>query len=182
LILTSLVLACGVGLAVWIVGMPRSWTVDYDRARYYEIRRAIDADPRHLLGRPFDEASRRLRLEDVPWDDIAFQSEPGSVRLYHFRGFSLVVTLRSLPAGIPPDRQGPWAPTDEELSRPRVLWLAHQYPVLQIDGVGDRKERMRRLWKLVEEECERINAEMQRKRRTNDRGAEIGADSQSTGP
>lgn len=163
LVLTPLVLACGVGFALWIVGLPLSWTADYDRARYAEIRRAIDADSQHLLGQPFDEVSRRLRLEDVPWDDVTFQ-EPCTVRLYHFRGFSLVVTVTSLPAGIPPARKGPWAPTDEELSRPSVLWLAYQYPALQIDGIGDRKERMRRIWKRVEEECARINAEMQRKR------------------
>jgi hypothetical protein len=174
LVLTSLFVACGIGLAVWIVGLPLSWTADYDRVRYAEIRRAIDADPQHLLGQPFDEVSRRLRLEDVPWADIAIQQASDMVRLYHFRCFSLEVTLECLPAGIPPGRRGPWAPTDEELRRPGVLWLAHQYPSLRIDGVGDRKERMRRFWKHVEEECERINAEMQRKWRTNSRSLPTG--------
>ena len=46
-----------------------------------------------------------------------------------------------------------------------VLWLAYQYPFVRIDGIRDGKERMRRYWKIVEEECERINAEMERKRK-----------------
>jgi hypothetical protein len=63
-----------------------------------------------------------------------------------------------------------------------VLWLAHQYPFVRIDGVSDRKERMRRFWKVVEEECERINAEMERERQRNGRGADGKADSQSPDP
>jgi hypothetical protein len=45
-----------------------------------------------------------------------------------------------------------------------VLWIASQLPFPSFDGIGDRKERMRRLWKDVEEQCERINAEMRRRR------------------
>jgi hypothetical protein len=32
-------------LAVWRIGLPLSWTADYDGARCNHIRRAIDADP-----------------------------------------------------------------------------------------------------------------------------------------
>ena len=179
-VFTVLFVACGIGLALWSLGLPLSWTADYDRERHAEIRGAIDADPQHLLGKPFDEVSRKLRLEDVPWDDIALQREPGMVRLYHFRGFSLDVTLERLPAGITPDRKTPWTATGEDLDRHGVLWLAHQYPSVRVDGVGDRKERMRRFWKVVEEECERINAEMERERQGNGRAADGKADSQDS--
>ena len=171
--------ACGIGLALWSPGLPLSWTADYDRERYTEIRRAIDADPQHLLGKPFDEISRKLRLEDIPWDDIAIQQEPGMVRRYHFRGFALDVTLERLPAGITPDRKMSWTATGEELDRHGMLWLAHQYPCVRIDGVSDRKERMRRFWKEVEEACEDINAEMERERQRNGRRADGKADSQN---
>src|SRR5262249_52428842 len=143
-VLTFLFIACVVGLALMTLGLPLSRTADYDRGRYREIRRAIDADPQQLLGKPFDEISRKLRLEDVPWDDIAVQQEPGMVRRYHFRGFALDVTLQRLPPGITPESKTPWTASGEELDRHGVLWLAHQYPVVRIDGVSDREERMRR--------------------------------------
>jgi hypothetical protein len=100
------------------------------------------------------------------------------VRRYHFRGFALDVTLQRLPPGITPESKTPWTADHEELVRHGVLWLAHQYPVVRIDGVSDREERMRRFWKEVEEECERINAEMQRQRQRNGRGADSRTDPQ----
>jgi hypothetical protein len=142
-----------------------SWTADYDGKRYTQIRRAIDADPKHLLGKSLDEISRKLRLEDVPWDDAACQQEPGMYRIYHFRGFALHVTLERLPAGMTPDSRTPWTSTGNELERHGVFWLAHQYPCLKIDGISDGKERMKRYWKAIAEECERINAEMQKRGR-----------------
>jgi hypothetical protein len=169
---TSLFVACGFWLAVRTLGSLPYWTTDYDRGRYIEISRAIDADPRQLVDRRFDEVSRTLRLEDVPWDDVALQSEPGSVRLYHFRGFSLEIMLGRYPPEITPDDKAPWSISVEELNRRGVLWTAHQPPWLQIDGIADRKERMRRFWRDVEESCKRINAEMERKRRGVDQGAD----------
>jgi hypothetical protein len=174
-VFTLLFVACGIGLALWslgLLGLPAEWTADYDGERYTEIRRAIDADPQHLLGKPFDEISRKLRLEDVPRDDAAVQQEPGMFRIYHFRGFALYVTLERLPAGITPGRRTPWTSTGEELERHGVLWLAHQYPFVRVDGISDGKERMRRFWKAVEEECARINADMERQRQGNSRGAD----------
>jgi hypothetical protein len=165
LVLTVLFVACGFGLALWSLGFPVSWTADYDGKRYTQIRRAIDADPQHLLGKSFDEISRKLRLEDVPWDDAAVQQEPGMYRIYHFRGFALHVTLECLPAGITPNSRAPWTSTGEELERHGVLWLAHQYPCITIDGISDGKERMKRYWKAIDEACERINAEMRKRGR-----------------
>jgi hypothetical protein len=86
------------------------------------------------------------------------------VRAYHFRGFALYVTLRRLPPGIAPDDKTPWTSSGEELERHGVLWLAHQYPCVKIDGISDGKGRMKQFWKQVEEDCQRINAEMQQKR------------------
>lgn len=171
-----LVVACGVGLDLWRTGLPLSWTADDDRGRYAEIRSAIDADPRQLVNRRFDEVVRTLRLEDVPWDDVALQQLPGTVRLYHSRSFSLEISLGSRPPGITPECQGRWAASPEELNRHGVLWTTSQAPRLRIDGVGDRKERMRRFWRDVEESCKRINAEMERKRGNCDQGAADQAD------
>ena len=161
---TLLFVACGIGLAVWSLGLPVSWTADYDRERYHQIRRAIGADPEHLLRTPFDDFSRKLRLEDVPWDDAAWKHEPGMFRIYHFRGFALYVTLHRLPAGITPVGPTPWTLWSDELEGHGVLWLAHQIPVVRIDGVSDAKERMERYWKDVDEEFKRVNVEMRKSR------------------
>ena len=165
LVLALTFVGSGIGAALWSSGLPLSWTADYDKERYTEIRRAIEADPRHLLGKPFDEVAKAFGLDDVPWDDVAFQQPSGMARVYHFRGFALYVTLEALPAGVTPGREKTRALTPEELQRPSVLWLAHQDPSVQIDGIRGRKERMERYWKLINEECERINAEMDRNRR-----------------
>ena len=148
---------CEIGFEMWRQGFPLSCTADYDRVRYDEIRWAIDADPKHLLGTSFDEFSRQMRLDAVPWDDAAIQQEPGMFRIYHFRGFALYVTLSRLPPGTPPDTRVPMRARGQELDHHEVLWFAHQYPYVIIDGVSEGKERMRRYWKAYDDECERIN-------------------------
>ena len=165
LVLTLLFVVSGIGLALWSLGLPLSWTAGYDRERYAQIRRAIEADPKHLLGKSFDEVTKELRLEDVPWDDAAFQQPPGMFRIYHFRGFALYVTLELLPPGIMPNSNTSWTGTGDELDRRGVLWLAHQDPSVQVDGIPDRKGRMERYWKAVDDACKRINAEMDRNSR-----------------
>jgi hypothetical protein len=180
-VVTLVFVECGIGLALLNPRLPLSWTADYDRGRYAEIRRAIDSDPRQLGSRPFDEVSRKLRLEEVPWDDVSLQELPGTVRLYHFRGFSLQINVGRLPPGITPDDIGKvrWTDSIEELNRHGVLWTGQQAPWLRIDSVGDRKERMRRFWRDAEEGCKRINAEMERKRRGDAGGTDGRADPQS---
>ena len=69
LVLTLLLAASGIGLAVWSVGLPLSWTADYDKERYRQIRDAIAADPKHFRGKYFDDVIKALGLDDVPWDD-----------------------------------------------------------------------------------------------------------------
>jgi hypothetical protein len=157
------------GMASWIVrvhwkhGGFLTWTAEYDRASYSRIRRAIEADPRQEGGRPFDEVSRELSLDDVPWDDASIQSEPGMYRMYHFPGFALYIMLRRLPAEITLATSMPWRASPDTPTR---LWLLHDYSFVRVDGLN-QQERMRRYWKEVEDECERINAEMEQKQRTN---------------
>lgn len=160
-VLTLLLAGNGyIGLAVWsrLYGFPPTWTMaDYDKERYQQIRTAIASDPKHLLGKPFDEIAKALSLEDVPWDDATFQ-EGWQHRMYHFRGFSICIDIdRELPADSPL-RSG-WY-TEADLQKYGVVQLAHQYPALRIDGLNDRQERMRRFWKGIDEECDRINAKM----------------------
>jgi len=72
-----------------------------------------------------------------------------------------------LPQGITPESHEQWTASGEELEYHGVLWLAHQYPCVHVDGISDGKERMRLFWKACEEECARINAEMQKRRSQN---------------
>jgi hypothetical protein len=165
LFLLSLIIVGGLGVAAWIVGLPLSWTADYDRGDYNRIQRGIAADPQHLLGRRYDEVARELRLENVPWDDIAMQRPTGMSRMYHFRGFRMDMTLELLPQGITPSSHEQWNATTEELDRHGTLWLAHDPPVVFIDGIQTQKERMERYQKAMDEMCRWMNAEADRRRR-----------------
>lgn len=143
--------------------LPSTWTANFDRSRYAEIREAIRADEHHLLGKSLDEVSKRFRLESVPWDDASFQGGPGSSRIYHFRGFAFFVMVAwELPEDSSLRRRG-WY-TNAELQRYGVLRLANQCPFVRVDGIDDPKERMKRYWDAIDEECARINARMERER------------------
>jgi hypothetical protein len=98
--IAGLSVVSGVALCVRLMGLPLSWTADYDRARYARIIKAIAADPKHLCGRRLCDVSRELGLEEVPWDDGNVQNLPGSYRIYHFRGFALYVSLDYMREGI----------------------------------------------------------------------------------
>lgn len=163
LVLTLLFAASGfIWFAVWAVlfGLPPTWTnIDYDKERYRQIRNAIAADPKHLLGKYLDEVTKSLSLEDVPWDDAsAGVQHMGQFRIYHFRGFALYVTV-----DLPPPRDLPVSKkrryAEEDLPRPR---LTYSPPRVRIDGLNDRQERMKRFWKALDEECERINSEAEK--------------------
>ncbi len=119
----------------------------------------------HLL----DEVVRQLGLENVPWDAGFTMMPDGEHRIYHFRGFALYISLRLFPPGIRPDSGERWTSSGEELHRHGVLWLYHFYPALHVDGIDDPKERMRLHWKAIDEECERINAKMERERQRSGR-------------
>ncbi len=165
-VVAILLVVSAIGLVLRNEALPLSWTADYDRVRYSQIRRAIDSDPKHLTGLTFEEFSRRFGLGDVPWDDGAVQMEAGMFRIYHFRGFSLHVSLRRLPPGSTPDRIERWTGDNEELLRREVLWVGGNYPALWVDGIGDPKTRMDRYWKEVQTMCDEINAQMEKERQS----------------
>ncbi len=163
LVFTFLFVVSGICLALRSFWLPLSWTADYDRERCTKIVKAIEADPQHLLGKPLEEVAKELGLEGVPWDDVSFQEPPDhSSRMYHFRGFALHVTLKRLPAGITPSSKEARSTTSAELQRHGVLWLAFWHPFVRIDGISDRKERMKQYWKAELEAWESGTAEMRR--------------------
>jgi hypothetical protein len=168
-VLTLLVVVvCGIGIRIKLrlLGLPLSWTADYDRRSYARVHGTIAADPQHLVDRPFAEVSRELGLENVPWDDIAMQRPTGMSRMYHFRGFRLYVTLELLPPGITPESRQQWNTAQEELDRHGVLWLAHDAPpFVLIDGIQTQKERIEKYRKAEDEICRQMNAAVDRRRR-----------------
>jgi hypothetical protein len=166
LVLSLLFAVSGIWLALRNLSLPLSWTADYDKERYNQIRRVIEADPQHLLGKSLEEVTKKLRLEDVPWDDFGIQQLLSTTRIYHFRGFALYVHLQLRPPGTPKsNKRWEWA----DFQSHGVLWLANWKPFVRIDGISDAKERMKQFWKAADEECERVNAEMKQGRRKNGR-------------
>ena len=148
----------GFAVSVWAVGDPLFWTADYDKERYTQIRWAIAVDPKHLVGKHLDEVTKALGLEDVPWDDASDGVQhPGQFRIYHFRGFALYLTVDVPPPGdLAVSKRERY--TGEELRRPRLTYWTQ----VRIDGLNDRQERMKRFWKALDEECERINSEAEK--------------------
>jgi hypothetical protein len=153
-LLPLLFAALGILVAFYRFILPISWTADYDKDRYTQIRSTIDADQQHLLGKSLDEVTTKLSLKGIPWDDVSLQ-EPlhGQARMYHFRGFAFLVELDLLPRGLTPQDRKPWASSD--LDRGGVLWLARLRPYVRIDGISDPKERMQEWRKAEHEESER---------------------------
>jgi hypothetical protein len=163
LVFTLLLAASGIGFVVRSVGLPVYSTADYDRERYRQIYFSIAADPKHFRGTYFDDVIKALRLDDVPWDDIAFQRPPGMVRIYHFRGFALYISLEDLPPGITPAKNyRSVTPNGEYPPIIGVLRLRNQ-PGVEIDGL-DRQERMKRFWAEINEQAEQVNAELKGQR------------------
>jgi hypothetical protein len=140
--LSCLFVVLGISLALWIAGPPLSWIYDYDKERYTQIETAIKADAYYHDGKPLDEVIKQLNLEDVPWDEGASQNY--TARIYHFRGFSLYLDL--WPHGA------------------NTKCLDCRYPSVMIDGISDPAERMKRHWKFINEDIDRINAEMRKGR------------------
>jgi len=159
------ILAAAAALELWASGLPLSWTAEYDRAKYRQITRAIAADTGRLRHQPFDKVRTAFGLDEAPWDDgIAFQLPEGMYRIYHFPGFAVHITLQRLPIGSSPDHfiRTNW--THDQLEAYGVLWLFDS-PQIRIDGLNSREERMKRHYEELDQECARINAEMERRRR-----------------
>lgn len=159
--IACLTVVSGVVFYLWAVGLPLSWTADYDRTRYTRIIEAIAADPQHLCGRRLDNAGQELGLEDVPWDDGNVQNLPGSYRIYHFQGFALYVHLDYMREGLTQDMLLGRGSTEERLQARNLLWIHPLIPpFVLIDGLNSREERMKRYWTRVDEEIEEINKKM----------------------
>ena len=149
---------------LWARGLPPSWVFEYDHAAHADVRKKITSDPQRFAGRRFDDVSRELGLDDIPWDDINFQS-PGPRLMYHFRGFALilpleyaqeVVTLEMLNKRVSADKI-----TDDRLPyRERLRINSNSRPYIWIDGISSREERMRRHNEQLEAQIEEINREM----------------------
>jgi len=156
----------GVALSVWAIGLPLSWTADYDRARYARIIKAIAADPQHLCGRRLYDVARELGLEDAPWDDGNVQNLPGSYRIYHFRGFALYVTLEYMQQGLTQNMLLERGSADEKLQARDLLRInLYLPPHVLIDGLSSREARMRIYWARQNEAIREINEQMELKRK-----------------
>jgi hypothetical protein len=149
---------------IWARGLPPSWVFDYDMPTHAGITKKIAADPQHLCGRRFDDVSRELGLEDIPWDDINFQG-PGPCLMYHFRGFALIVRLEYAREEVTQDTLQKRNSADERLPARELLRIdSHSRPCVRIDGISSREERMRQYNARLDAELERINKEMDSKR------------------
>jgi len=156
------------GLLLPILGSRAKY--NYDKERYSQIVRAIDADPEHLLGKSLEEITRELSLEGVPYDQgdepqWGFLETP-ETRIYHFRGFACYVTLSLLPPYVTPD--GMYLASSSHPGSPRQgkLPLTVRPPGVVIDGLNSPKERMEQHWKREREAIEQMgrNAERQDKK------------------
>ncbi len=149
---------------LWARGLPRSWVFDYDHAAYADIAKKFTANPQRLAGRRFDDVSRELGLEDIPWDDINFQA-PGPCLMYHFRGFALILRLEYSHERVPSEtlnkRVSPDKIADERLPYRELLRIdSRSPPYIKIDGIATREERMRQHNALLEAQIEEINKQM----------------------
>jgi hypothetical protein len=128
------------------------WGADakYDKTRYDQMQRTIDGSTNKLLGISLPDASRLLSLENVKWDE-GYTSIPfGQLRVYHFKGFYLLLDLRVLPRGITPGSDYSFSVRgDSELRSNGVWWVTDFYPSLHIDGIDAPKERMSNYWEQV---------------------------------
>jgi hypothetical protein len=159
----AIILAIGACLllvlfCVLAVGIPRSWVFDYDTETHAGITKKIAA-PQRLAGRRFDEVSRELGLEGVLWDDVVVQTM-GTCRMYHFRGFALIIHLEYAWEKITQDMRRD-LPEEKLRARDDLLHIhPHFHPSVTIDGISSREERMRQYQARLEAEFERINNEM----------------------
>jgi hypothetical protein len=164
--IACLAVGSGFALYVWATGLPLSWTADYDRASYSRIVKAIAADPKQLCGRRLYDVARELGWDDAPWDDANVQNRPGSLRIYHFRGFCVYVTLEYMQQGLTDNMLLERGSEEEKLQARDLLRInLHNPPWALFDGLKSREERMRLFWAREEEAMRKINEEMELKRR-----------------
>jgi hypothetical protein len=139
----------------------------YDKARYNRMQLSIDGSTNKLLGLSLTDASRVLSLKGARWDE-GYTSVPlGQLRIYHFRGFYLLLSLEVRPQGITQDKPQPFSHSD--LRSNGVWWVANFHPALHIDGLDEPSKRMTNYWDRVnagfrarEEEMKRLKSKTNR--------------------
>jgi hypothetical protein len=158
----GLAVAAMVARVILVMWPPLTWVYDYDRAAYDRIVEAIAADPQHLCGQRLYDVSRELGLKDVPWDDGNVQNLSGSLRIYHFRGFSLNLPLDYTSQGVTEEMLlARGESTEQPPARDLLRINRFQYPSVWVDGIGNREERMRQFRKRVEDNIREINEKME---------------------
>jgi hypothetical protein len=165
--IASLSFVCWLAYLIWLSRQPLFWWKDHDRASYARVSKAIAADRRGQAspGREWnmrlDDFIRELDLEDIPWDNVVDQTEAGTGRVYHFRGFKLYVSTY-----VPQEywRHGnsdrmlrDEGSAEEKRQAREAVRIGHR-PFVRIDGMS-REERMRE----YEEEIRQINEEMHKR-------------------
>jgi hypothetical protein len=149
----------------FLFGCIDSWGADakYDKTRYDQMQRTIDDSTNKLLGISLQDASKLLSLKNVKWDE-GYSSVPfGQLRVYHFKGFYLLLSLRVFPRGITPESHGQFSVNESELRTNGIWWVANFYPALHIDGIDDPKERMSNYWEQVHADFEKRTEEMKKR-------------------
>ena len=135
----------------------------YDKARYEQMKRVIDGSTNELLGVSLADASKLLSLDGANWDK-GYTSVPlGQLRIYHFRGFYLMLSLNVLPPGITPTNRQNFA-IGPELERTGIWWVANFYPALHIDKLTDPRKRMEDYWHGVQKGFRERTEEMKKLR------------------
>lgn len=136
--------------------------LSYDKARADEIIAVLKflfKDKNNAV--PFDQAVNLLRLEGVSWDDVTINAYRGGdqTRMYHFRGFYLVVSLQKQIPGNPDSRDF------NEIDNKGIVYV-HNLPSVHIDGLEDPKERMRLHDEAVAESVRRMLERVEKEKKT----------------
>jgi hypothetical protein len=139
----------------------------YDKARFDQVQRTIDGSTNKLLGISLADASKLLSLDGVRWDEGYTSMSLGQSRIYHFRGFYLLLSLELFPKGSSPEHRPRSFSIDSEFRANGVWWVANFYPALHVDGLDDPKLRMSNYWAGVHASFRRTEKMWRRRSDTN---------------
>jgi hypothetical protein len=146
-----------------LIGPIAQSALKYDKARRDEMQSVINSWIRSSKGKtleiPFAQAESQLSLAGVRWSKAYTNVPDGEMRIYHFRGFYLVLSLRKLM----PDKPPTW--TSEDLKKRGQWYVYHFYPALGVDGLDDPEKRMSNYWAALAESFRRRNEEAKQARR-----------------
>lgn len=115
-----------------------------DQARYEHMQQVINSSTNKLLGISLEKATHLLSLENVKWDEGYTSVPRGQLRVYHFQGFYLLLSLQAEPQGTN---------------------IANFYPALAIDGITNSQVRMSNYWAEVHAYFKQRTEEMHKQTR-----------------